>query len=135
MLLPLLRGRRGLLLLRLRWRRPNGRLRRLLRQLLARRPRLLRLQLELGLLHERRRQQLLRLRWHRPKGRVRRLLLTSNTGGGTSSGGGSITTSTGTVVPMLMLEDTVSEQPAINMPTRYDSESLDVEVLYDCFDC
>ena len=74
-LLPLLRGRRGLLLLRLRWRRPNGRLRRLLRQLLARRPRLLRLQLELGLLHERRRQQLLRLRWHRPNGRVRRLLL------------------------------------------------------------
>ena len=71
----LLRGRRELLLLRLRWQRPNGQLRRLLLRLLDRRPRLLRLLLELGLLQERRGLLLLRLRWQRPNGRLRRLLL------------------------------------------------------------
>jgi hypothetical protein len=75
MLLLLRRGRREQLLLRLRRQRPNGQLRRLLLRLLDRRPRLLRLLLELGLLQGRRGLLLLRLRWQRPNGRLRRLLL------------------------------------------------------------
>jgi len=75
LLLLLRRGRRELQLLRLRWQRPNGQLRRLLLRLLVRRPQLLMLLLELGLLLERRGLLLLRLRWQRPKGRLRRLLL------------------------------------------------------------
>jgi len=69
-----LRGRRKPLLQQLRWQRPRGRLRRLL-LLLARRPRLRRLLLELGLLQGRRGQRRQHQWRHRPKGRMRRLVL------------------------------------------------------------